>query len=195
MVAQTDMRRRTMFQDPPIARFLFNDSRAAWIWLIVRLYIGYEWTVAALEKIGNPAWVKTGAAVKGYWTFVLKAKTQGAHPEMAYGWYQGFLQYLLDHEWWGVFGKLIAAGELLVGIALILGAATAIAAFLGTVMNFSYMMAGSASLNPVLFGVSVFLILAWKVAGHWGVDRWWLPALGTPWRSGIVFRPAEAKGG
>ena len=27
-------------QDPPIAKFLFADTRAAWLWLIVRLYLG-----------------------------------------------------------------------------------------------------------------------------------------------------------
>jgi len=30
--------------------------------------------------------------------------------------------------------------------------------------------------------------LAWKTAGWWGLDRWILPALGTPWRPGLIFR-------
>jgi thiosulfate dehydrogenase [quinone] large subunit len=99
---------------------------------------------------------------------------------MAYGWCRDFLQYLLDNEWWGFFSNLVAYGELPVGIALILGALTAIAAFFGTLMNFSFLMAGTASLNPVLFGLSVLLILAWKTAGYIGLDRWLLPALRTP---------------
>ena len=56
-----------------------------------------------------------------------------------------------------------------------------LSAFLGTFMNFNYMLAGSASTNPVLFGLAIFLVLAWKVAGHWGLDRWLLPALGSQW--------------
>jgi thiosulfate dehydrogenase (quinone) large subunit len=28
--------------EPPIVRFLFADPRMAWVWLIVRLYVGYE---------------------------------------------------------------------------------------------------------------------------------------------------------
>ena len=187
MAAESVARGRWNFEDPPFAKFLFNDSHAAWIWMIVRLYVGYEWIHAALGKLGNPAWVKTGVAVKGYWTFVLKAKTQGAHPEMAFGWYRDFLQYLLDNEWWGLFGKVIAYGELLIGIALILGALTAIAAFFGMLMNFSFLMAGTASLNPALFALSVLLILAWKTAGYIGLDRWLLPALGTPWKGGGIF--------
>lgn len=29
--------------------------------------------------------------------------------------------------------------------------------------------------------ISMLLILAWKVAGWYGLDRWLLPRLGTPW--------------
>ncbi len=194
MVSQADVSRNPVYQDPPVARFLFNDTRAAWIWLLVRLFLGYMWIDAAIHKVGNPAWVKSGVAVKGFWTFALKTKAQGAHPEMAYGWYQSFLRYLLDNEWWSFFGKLIAYGELLVGIALVLGALTAIAAFCGTLMNFSFLLAGTASINPVLFGVAIFIILAWKVAGYWGIDRWLLPILGTPWRPGGVFHRGHAEG-
>jgi thiosulfate dehydrogenase [quinone] large subunit len=55
------------------------------------------------------------------------------------------------------------------------------------VMNYSFQLAGSASSNPVLFGLSDFLILAWKVAGFWGLDRYLLPLLGTPWHRGTIF--------
>ncbi|MDO8532238.1 MAG: hypothetical protein Q7T26_08745, partial [Dehalococcoidia bacterium] len=73
------------------------------------------------------------------------------------------------------------------GVALIIGAFVGIAAFLGSLMNWNFMMAGSASTNPMLFAVATFLVLAWKVAGRWGADRWLLPALGTPWGPGKVF--------
>ena len=64
---------------------------------------------------------------------------------------------------------------------------------LGTLMNFSFMLAGSSSSNPMLFGLTVFIILAWKNAGWWGLDRYVLPALGTPWRKGYLFaKPTES---
>jgi len=50
-------------------------------------------------------------------------------------------------------------------------------------MNWNYMMAGSASTNPMLFVISVGLILAWKVAGRIGADYFLLPAIGTPWHA------------
>jgi thiosulfate dehydrogenase [quinone] large subunit len=45
------------------------------------------------------------------------------------------------------------------------------------------MLAGSASTNPVLFALTVGIILAWRVAGYYGVDRYLLPRLGVPWRN------------
>jgi hypothetical protein len=71
--------------------------------------------------------------------------------------------------------------EVLVGIALILGLLTGIAAFFGIVMNLNYLLAGAASTNPILGFLALFLILAWRVAGYYGLDRYVLPLLGTPW--------------
>jgi thiosulfate dehydrogenase (quinone) large subunit len=42
-------------------------------------------------------------------------------------------------------------------------------------------MAGSASTNPMLLILGIVLILAWKVGGWYGLDRYLLPILGTPW--------------
>ena len=53
-------------------------------------------------------------------------------------------------------------------------------------MNMSFLLAGSASTNPVLFTLAIGLILAWKVAGYYGVDRWLLPMLGTPWHPRVM---------
>ena len=97
------------------------------------------------------------------------------------------MQALIDggsHVW---FAKFVAVGELLVGIALVLGIFTGIAAFFGGLMNFNFMLAGTASTNPVLFLAAILLIMAWKVAGWWGLDRFLLPLLGTPWRPGRWF--------
>ena len=41
----------THVPEPPIARFLFADTRMAWVWLIVRLYVAYEWFTAGWEKL------------------------------------------------------------------------------------------------------------------------------------------------
>ena len=74
-----------------------------------------------------------------------------------------------------------------VGIALLAGALTGVAAFFGAFMNMSFLLAGSASTNPVLFTMAIGLVLAWRVAGYYGLDRYLLPALGAPWKPGRVF--------
>lgn len=48
-------------------------------------------------------------------------------------------------------------------------------------MNLNFMLAGSTGTNPVPHTTAGLLMLAWRVAGHYGVDRWLLPAVGTPW--------------
>jgi thiosulfate dehydrogenase [quinone] large subunit len=153
----------------------------------VRVWLGYNWVEASLShKLGNPAWVTTGAAVKGFWQRAI-AVPAGGRPPIEYGWYRAFLAYLLSIHVDVWIGKLVAYGELAIGITLILGAFVGIAAFFGAFMNWNFMMAGTASTNPMLFVAAILLILGWKVAGYYGLDRYLLPLLGTPWRPGKVF--------
>jgi len=173
-------RKGTVVQDPPFVQKLFNDRRFSVIWLVLRVWLGYSWISSSLSKIDNPAWVETGAALKGFWSNIVVIPETG-RPAIAFDWYRGFIQMLLDAEAYTWFAKLVAYGELLIGIALILGLFTGIAAFFGGFMNWNFMMAGSASSNPMLFVVALVLIMAWKTAGYIGVDYFLLPALGTPW--------------
>ena len=68
--------RATEIPEPPIARFLFADTRLAIFWTIIRLYVGYEWLVAGWGKFTNPAgvWVgpKAGSAIVGFAQGALK---------------------------------------------------------------------------------------------------------------------------
>jgi len=175
------------FEDPPAAKFLFGDVRLSWLWLILRIYIGYQWLVAGYGKVTNPAWFggQAGTALTGFLNGAL-AKATGAHPDVQ-GWYAWFLQNIVlpNARLWSY---IVTLGELLVGIALILGILTGIAAFFGSVMNFSYLLAGAVSTNPVMFMIATLLVLAWKTAGWLGLDHWLLPLFGTPWHLGKVFK-------
>jgi thiosulfate dehydrogenase (quinone) large subunit len=182
-------------RDPRFAHFLFNDTRAAALWLGVRLYVGYEWLVAGLHKVTDPKWMEGGEALKGFFTRAAAMPTQpGAKPVITYDWYRGFIQYLLDQGAYTWFAKLVAVGEVLIGVGLLVGCLVGFAAFFGALMNFNFMLAGTASTNPVLFALAVALILAWKVAGYYGLDRYLLPALGAPWSPGRAFRHAPRPG-
>lgn len=171
-----------VFADPPFVTRMFNTTEFAWLWLILRIYLGYQWLNAGWHKVTGTGWMDGGAALKGFWTNAAKLPATGK-PPITYDWYREFIQSLLDSGSYVWFAKVIALAEVAVGIALIIGLFTAVAAFGGALMNFSFMLAGTASTNPVLFLIAVLLILAWKVAGYWGADRYLLPLLGTPWRS------------
>jgi thiosulfate dehydrogenase [quinone] large subunit len=164
----------------PVSRFLFSDTRSAWIWLIIRLYVGYQWLNAGWHKITADAWTgkNSGAAIEGFVKGAL-AKAEGGQDVT--GWYASFLEHVVLPNA-KVFAYMVAYGEVLVGLGLILGLLTGIAAFFGGFMNVSFLFAGTLSSNPLLFILATWLVLAWKVAGWWGLDRWALPFLGTPWR-------------
>jgi thiosulfate dehydrogenase [quinone] large subunit len=174
---QPDPRTTVKIPDPPFAQALFSDTRFAWFWLIPRLYLAYVWLPSAWGKLNNPAWMQTGEALKGYWE-----KALGAN--IYFDWYQNFIQFLYDAEAWTWFAKLIVFGELFVGLSMLLGAFVGIGAFGGALLNFNFLLAGTVSSNPLLLVLEIALILAWKVAGWWGLDRYLLPLLGTPWAPG-----------
>jgi thiosulfate dehydrogenase (quinone) large subunit len=180
--------------DPAGWQLLMGNVFLALLWLPIRFFVGREWFAAGLHKITDPAWTGGGEALRGFWERAV-AIPEGGRPPITYDWFRQFLQYMLDNGWHTWFASLIAWGETLVGLGLLVGALVGIAAFFGTLMNFSFLLAGTTSTNPVLFGLGVFLVLAWKVAGFWGLDRWLLPLLGTPWQRGPLAAAAPVNRG
>jgi thiosulfate dehydrogenase [quinone] large subunit len=171
----------TNVQDPAIARFLFADTRASALWLPVRLFMGWSFIDASMHKLQSPAWMSTGAALKGYWTSAVAISDTGTGL-ITYDWWRQFLQAMLDAQAYTWFAKVVAVGEFLVGLGVLVGGLVGIAAVFGVTMNVAFLLSGSASTNPVLLLAGISLILAWKVAGWIGADRFLLPLLGTPWQ-------------
>jgi thiosulfate dehydrogenase (quinone) large subunit len=186
----------------PVAKFLFSDTHMAWLWLLVRLYVGYTWFTAGWGKLtghsiapgsfGRPirggAWVfsaHSGVAMRG---FVMSALSRANGPDpIVPNWYASFLQHVVLPNT-GIFAYIITFGELAVGLGLLFGVITGITALFGSSMNFNYLCAGSVSINPVLIALSFFLILAWRIAGYYGADRYVIPLLGTPWTGPLIHK-------
>nr|WP_066295566.1 DoxX family protein [Bacillus sp. FJAT-29937] len=166
----------------PVSMFLFNNTQSAFIWLVIRLYVGYAWINAGWHKITDDNWTgeNAGGAIQG---FVKGALAKAAEGKDVTGWYAMFLENIVLPNA-STFGYLVAYGEVLVGLGLIFGLLTGIAAFFGSLMNVSFLFAGTLSTNPLLFILATWLVMAWKVAGWYGLDRWALPYLGTPWNKG-----------
>lgn len=198
----------TEIPEPPIAKFLFADTRMAWFWLVARVFVGYEWLVAGLDKLtgrsydifntgfgeysAKAQWVfngSNGAGLKGFITFALQKAPGGklatpGHPDVQ-AWYASFLQaFVLPNVGW--MSYVVTFGEVLVGLGLIAGTLTGVAAFFGLFMNLNFMLAGAVSTNPILGMVALLVVLAWRVAGYYGLDRYLLPLLGTPWTGALA---------
>ena len=182
-------------EGPTFTRFLFNNPRAGLFWLPIRLFVGFAWLEAGWGKLTSPAWTgdQAGTAILGYWQNAVAISEEGS-PAITYEWYRSFIQLLIDNgaEQWMTY--VIPIGEFAVGLGLIFGVFTGFAAFFGALLNMTFLLAGSASTNPVMFTLAVGLMLAWKVAGYYGLDRYLLPLFGTPWRQRSAAREEREAG-
>jgi thiosulfate dehydrogenase [quinone] large subunit len=184
---------RTEIPEPNLTRFLFADTRTAPLWIVVRVYLGYLWLTSGWGKVTEGGWIgaSAGGGVEGFAQGAVQ-QTTGEHPQVTQ-WYAWFLETLVMPNA-ALFSYLVTFGEILVGLALILGLFTGIAAFFGAFMNASFIFAGTAGANPLMFILAILVIFAWRVAGYWGLDRWALPAIGVPGYPGTLFRGRSVGG-
>lgn len=176
------------FPEPAISKFFLASEGSAGMWFVVRMYVGAEWLLAGWEKVTSPVWGASGKALAGFVAGAL-AKASGPNPAVQ-GWYASFLQNVaLPNA--GLFSFLVTWGEVAVGLGILFGVLTGIAAGFGVLMNLNYLLAGTVSVNPILGMLGLFLCFSWRVCGWIGFDRWLLPALGLPWKSGTWFGARE----
>ena len=144
-----------------------RGPKMAILWTVLRVWLGIQWLKAGLPKIGS-------FDAEGFLHGAI-AKAEGAHPAVQ-GWYAGFLENvaLPNVE---LFNILIPWGEVLVGIALILGVATMPALLAAAFMNLNFLMAGTVSTNPILYTGAILLIAGGTAAHFYGIDRYAIPFL------------------
>lgn len=153
-----------------MVKWLRSSKIAMGIVTVLRIYLGYQWAVSGWNKI-------TG-------TFSAQGMIQGAieSPVLddtganAYTWYTTFLDRLVLPNI-GLFDLMVPWGELLVGLGLIFGTLTTAAAFFGMVMNFSYLLAGTVSINPLFVIIQFLILVAGFNAGKIELDYWVVPFL------------------
>ncbi|MDF2503600.1 DoxX family membrane protein [Clostridium sp.] len=155
---------------------IFRDKRFSIIWTVLRIWLGYQWLTAGIEKVTGQGWIgsKAGVSITGFLKGAL-SKATGEHP-LVQGWYASFIKsFALPNA--EVFSYLVAFGEILVGISLILGALTIVGLIAGAFMNLNYMLAGTTSTNPILYTAAILLIVAGTNAYILGLDRFILPKI------------------
>ncbi len=146
------------------------------LWLALRVWLGYTWLKAGLPKaFGDKAevWVgdKAGVAVSGFLKGAL-ARAEGDSPQVQ-AWYADFVREVaLPNA--KLFSYLVAYGEVLVGLALILGLLTNFTASMGIFMNLAYLFAGTISKNPQMLVAEAAIVFA-GTASYYGIDRYLMP--------------------
>ncbi|MGD6781633.1 DoxX family protein [Sutcliffiella horikoshii] len=138
-----------------------RGPKMAILWTILRVWLGVQWLKAGLPKIGT-------FDAEGFLHGAI-AKAEGAHPAVQ-GWYAAFLENVALPNV-GLINILIPWGEVLVGIALILGLATIPALIGAAFMNLNFLLAGTVSTNPILYTAAILLIAAGTAATFYGLDR------------------------
>ena len=161
-----------------MADWFYRSKAASVLWLVARLWLGYGWVNAGYQKLWGSEkavfWNGGGAGVKGFATAGVTGSTAGKGAGASYGWWAAFLHdFVLPNASW--IAKAVTISELAIGVLLILGLFTGLAAAAGLSLNLVYMFTGSAGVNPAYAIVAVFLILAWRNAGYLGLDRFALP--------------------
>ncbi|RXJ01658.1 DoxX family protein [Anaerobacillus alkaliphilus] len=159
-----------------VMNFLRNHKVAAGILTFLRVYLGWKWLTGGWGKItGEPF------SAAGYLNNAV-ANPVVSHGEVVYPNYVSFLEKFAIPSA-DIFSFMVAWGEFLVGLGLILGVLTTYAAFFGVVMNFSFMFAGTISTNPWMILIAFFILAAGYNAGRFGGDRWVMPYL-----KGLIFK-------
>ena len=153
-----------------VMNFLRNNKIAAGILAVLRVYLGWSWLSAGWGKVtGDP--FNAGGYLNG-----AVNNPVVSNGEVVYPTYLAFLEkFAIPNA--ELFSFMVAWGEVLVGLGLILGVLTTYAAFFGVVMNFAFMFAGTISTNPWMVLISIFILVAGYNAGRFGGDRWVMPYL------------------
>jgi len=167
---------------------LFSKTKFSWIWLIIRVFVGVRWLTASFEKLSSPDWMQTGDILKTTWMHAVVIPAAPAKPDIYFDWFRVFIQSLLNNQSYLSISKLIAICEFLVGLALVLGFLVGFAAFIGGLMNVSLLLVGSIGYTPAFLVLELLLMIAWKTAGYYGLDRYFFKFIGAPWKPGRWFQ-------
>ncbi|MDL4840882.1 DoxX family protein [Aquibacillus rhizosphaerae] len=148
---------------------LRKNNVVAGLLAIIRIYLGYTWITGGWGKITGGGFDATG------FLHGAVAKSTGEHPAVQ-GWWAVFLENVAIPNA-SLFTFLVMWGELLIGIALILGLFTNFAVLMGMVMNFSFIFSGTVSTNGQMILLGIFVLVAGANAGKFGLDRYAIPFL------------------
>lgn len=152
-------------------KFIRENVIVAGVVAIIRIMLGWSWMTAGWGKIVNN-FDATGYLNNAVNNPVMDNATGTA----MYPTYTWFIEtFALPNV--KMINIMIAWGEFLVGIGLIVGTLTLAATFFGLLMNFMFLFAGTISSNPYMVVLSLIIMAAGANAGKFGGDYYVMPYL------------------
>lgn len=132
-------------------------------WTAIRVWLGIMWLQAGVAKIWgseNSGFLHNGGAgVAGF----------AAHGTPAYSWWGSFLHsFVVPNAGW--IAILVALTEFSIGVLLVSGLFTRVAAVASLGLLFTYVMSGTASVCAFYALAAIILLVMWRTAGFIGAD-------------------------
>ena len=135
---------------------------AALAWTAMRVWLGVMWIQAGSAKLWGAeaaAFLHGGAGVAGF----------AAHGTPAYSWWGSFLHgFVVPNA--GAIGVLVAVSEFAIGVALVAGLFTRVAALGSLALLFTYVMSGTASVCAWYALFAIVVLVMWRTSSWLGVD-------------------------
>jgi thiosulfate dehydrogenase [quinone] large subunit len=132
-------------------------------WTAMRVWLGIMWIQAGAAKLWGAESAgfihNNGAGVAGF----------AAHGTPAYTWWGTFLHgFVVPNAGW--IGVLIAVAEFAIGVALVAGLFTRLAALGSLVLLFTYVMSGTASVSAFYALFAIVILTMWRTSSWIGID-------------------------
>jgi thiosulfate dehydrogenase [quinone] large subunit len=143
--------------------WLKGSKLMALIWTAMRVWLGVMWIQAGAAKLWgaeNPAFLHHhGAGVAGF----------AAHGTPAYTWWGHILHnFVVPNSGWIAIS--VAVAEWVIGLALVSGLFTRIAALASLGLLFTYVMSGTASVCAFYALFAIVILTMWRTSSWLGVD-------------------------
>ena len=151
-MTDTVIRKSTTRRGPsaaPVGVWRQRASEVGWVLLPLRLFLGVTMTYAGLLKFFDPEFLDP-ASPNG-----VQSQMLAAAPGSPIG---PLVTFSADHA--TLFGLTIALGELLVGLGILLGLWTRIAAAGGLLLSLSFFLTVSWGTYPYFFGPDIVFVFA-----------------------------------
>ena len=128
----------------------------------MRVWLGIMWIEDGAAKLwgaDSAAFMHGGSGVAGF----------AAHGTPAYSWWGSFLHgFVVPNAGW--IGVLVAVAEFAIGIALVAGFFTRLAALGSLALLFTYVMSGTASVSAFYALFAIVILVMWQTSSWLGVD-------------------------